>query len=193
MKNKMSLILLLILLFNRLSEAGPSTNRVPITTNLVFYLTGKQVNRPRSEFRSDELMFWGVACTSTHFIPFRTFSSSQAFDFTMVDAAGNKVKKNSRGIKMSQPFQPPTSRSEAARLPAQVTDGCYALFQAEDMFEMLTNGTYELEIRLRLWAQTTNQTPDYEIMTHFMNPPNANIHYGVVVSDLLRVKITKQE
>ena len=183
---------LLAYLIGLVAHAEGLTNRVPITTNLLFALAGKDITVSRDEFLSDELLHWGIKCTSTNFTPFRTFSYNQSFDFHLFDDAGREVKKTKKGRDMSQTVRSPTSMSEAARLTGQLTDGYYALFRTQDIFEMPTNGTYVLRIQLRLWAQTTNQTPDYEIMTHFMKSVGTNIHYGLVVSQPVRVKIIKQ-
>jgi len=161
-----------------------------VTSNLTFYLSGKTNWSPQSQFQYNELIKWNIVAANTN-AAFRTFPYNQAFEFRLFDGTGREVAKTSKGQANSVPFNPPQTMSEVAKLHGHITSESYPLFRAEEMFVLTNRGIYQLEVRMRLWAQVTNHTPDYEVWTHFLKSPSTNTYFGVVVSEPIKVKVVK--
>jgi hypothetical protein len=111
----------------------------------------------------------------------------------MFDESGRPVPKTKVGLLWGEPVELPKTLHEVSRLHGRPSGETYALFRADDLFVITNKGIYDLEARLAIWGKTTNSTPDIEPWLLHQKPPiNTNLHYGVVVSEPLRVKIFKE-
>jgi hypothetical protein len=174
-------------------NASSITNAVPVTTNLIFSLDGKD-GFPKSQFKSDELVNSLLVGTSTNYIKFLVFPFDQAFGFELYDDQGRELAKTERGLANSKSASPPTNMSELNKLASRVLwrdKGDFrALFRPDDMFVITNKGVYDLEVRIRLCVPMTNGVPDYEAMN--LNKWFSNTRYGVIISDPVRVKVIKE-
>jgi hypothetical protein len=189
MKHKIKLLGLLFALASS-ARAAEVTNTASITTNLFFYFTAGTNYLDHSKFPSSDMIRYTIASRDKKPELFRIFTTRQAFGLKLSDASGRPVPRTKFGLLWGQPVDPPKSTREATRLYPRPAGETYFLFRPDDLFVITNRGTYDLEVRLTLWARTTNSVPDIEIWS--IENPKANLHYGVVVSEPLRVKVIKQ-
>jgi len=188
------------------SEHQPqSSNSVFITTNLAFFLTSREQHLfPINQFKSDDLIFYGILGTTTNYIGARHFPSGN-FDFHLFDENGKEVGKTKSGIALTGTPPKPTE----ANITFYRTSGFspfytnekvgeyHELFRPEDVFVITNKGIYDLEIQTRLCVIMTNGSPDLKAMTDWRNITSlGNKFYndfGILTSPPLRVKIIKEK
>jgi hypothetical protein len=174
------------------AEAEMVTNSAAITTNLYFFLTAGTNYLDHSTFRSADWISYTIASRDKKPELFRCFPAQQAFELKLFDESGRPVPKTKLGLSWGAPVKAPKSMREASRVHGRPAGGTYYLFRPNDLFSITNKGSYALEVKLTLWARTTNNTPDIEPLIFHQKPPiNANLHYGVVVSEPLHVRIIK--
>jgi hypothetical protein len=192
MKHKIKLLVLLLALALS-AKAAEVTNTASITTNLFFYFTAGTNYLEHGKFLSGDLIRYTIATHDKKLELFRSFPAHQAFDFKMFDESGKPVSNTKLGLSWREPIEPPKTLHEVSRLHGRPSGETYSLFRPDDLFVITNKGTYDLEFRLTIWGQTTNNIPDIDILLLHQKPPiNTNLHYGVVVSEPLRVKVIKQ-
>jgi hypothetical protein len=168
------------------------TNTASITTNLFFYFRGGTNYHEHGRFSSSDWISYTIVSRDKKPELFRSFPLTQAFDLKMFDEAGKPVPKTMMGLSWTGEVKPPTTRREVRRLHGRPSGETYFLFRPDDLFVLTNKGIYDLEARLTIWGRTTNNVPDIEPWLLLQKTPiETNLHYGVVVSELLRVKIVK--
>jgi hypothetical protein len=192
------------------AQASSITNSAPITSNLALYLL-QSFGPFTNQFRTTDSISYLIRSEPvTNHVFYRVFPVDQAFDFHLFNDAGQEVPKTKRGIAYSKPVRPPRSIVAAANLKGTSSPHMEHLFRPEDRFLMtnggfslndmfvITNkGVYELELRIRIWAQTTNTNgPNYEPWMFSENfvkllVGGTNAHFDVVTSAPVRVKVIK--
>jgi hypothetical protein len=178
-------------------EAGTIADSALITSNLQFYLK-RQFGLATNQFRAEEQIDYVIApIPATNEVFYRRFPFPESFDFHLFSQTGQEIPKSRQGLANSREVHAPKSIDEAARLKGRTHLVEYTLFRPQDMFVISNGGTYELEVRLRLWAQTTNNIPNYEPLMfndNFVKEfiADTNAHFGVVISQPVRVKVIKE-
>lgn len=170
------------------------TNSSPVTTNLLWCLVDAY-GLPTNRFNSNKMItFHVIPVPSTNLVYYRRFPESESFDSRLFDQSGRTVPKTALGVANSQAVHPPNSFGAARRLQPHFLSAAYNLFRPDDMFQITNKGTYELEVRLRLWAQVTNTSgANFEPMAFNKRRfPGTNVLFGVVVSEPIRVEVVKE-
>jgi hypothetical protein len=193
MKTKTWLLAILIPAVISNAPAGQITNTAFIRTNLVLTLK-QRVGPYTNEFNADELIVYCILPVPlTNDVFYRAFPANQSVDSHLFDESGREIAKTKEGLANSQPVRAPQSVDQAASLKGHSVPRPYELFRPDDMFAITNKGTYELEVRVRVWAQITNNSgPKYEMIGYFDKRIGTNAHFGVVTSEPVRVKVVKK-
>jgi hypothetical protein len=174
------------------SKADSTTNSVCVATNFRFFLCSSRHPAPQSQFRSDEMIIYTLAAAGTNTVYHRRLPTEQAFDFKLLDERGQEVPKTKLGLKDSQPVNAPKTRWGVFKLKPQAVDyEPRQLFRPAEMFLITNKGVYELQVRVRLCVPMTNGVPDSGGMLS-NHDFVVSKQFGVVVSELVRVKILKE-
>jgi hypothetical protein len=183
------------------------TNGASVTTNLIFSLN--QDAGPHcftNQYNSSELIDYTLLTIgqegkifdrqspSTPEVFFRMLPKNQSFEFHLYDDQRREVSKTKIGVELSQPVHIPGSSGDVTGMMGKIAPvGAFHVFRPEDVFVMTNKGIYELELKLRIWAQTTNTSgSNYEVIGHFDKRIGTNAHFGIVTSAPARVKIIKE-
>jgi hypothetical protein len=181
------------------ANAESLTNAVPITENLYFQLRGGG-GPPTNWFSASQLIHYEVGSREagsfkTNKSCYRALPPDQSFAFRLFDQTGAEVQKTRLGREYSRVPVEPRSMAQAAGLHARFLDQAhrliYPLFTVNQMFDLTNSGNYELEVRIRIWAQTTNKGPPNEIIG-FSNPNiGTNYQFGLITSPPIRARVVK--
>ena len=183
------------------AHGGQATNQVSVTTNIVFYLTSVKGGEAESRFKSNQSIEYLLHGTSTHFVYFRRFPSGN-FDFHLFDESGREVGKSKAGLAFTDRSRNPTRQElgeEGRKFEGVIVDKELAvydvLFRPDDMFDIASKGTYELEVKARICIIVREGLPDYKAMLDGRNVTPAGYpfvgDFGVVESAPLRVQVIK--
>jgi hypothetical protein len=189
------------------ADAGVLTNPVPVTKTLYFKLRGAS-GPPTNQFPANEVIYCEigsheVASFTNNESFYRAFPPNESLVFRLFDQAGAEGPKTRLGRDYSKSLLVPQSMAKAAELHGHSLDSTHAAiyplfyvapraFSTEQMFVLTNSGSYELEVRIRIWAQTTNRGTPIEI-TGYSNPSiGTNYQFGMVTSPPVRVRIVKQ-
>lgn len=177
-----------------------STNTVPLTTNLLFFLASGKDSGTDNQFDSTDPILYGVCFkpprttgTNPTYIKFLMFPHFQPFDFKLFDQMGGEVSKTKAGRAATQQPHLPTNMKELDRMKQvplrQYMAKASSLFRPEDMFVITNKGVYDLVVRMRICVAMTNGVPDYKAMTSKGFPREP---LGVAVSSPYRAKVIKR-
>lgn len=192
----------MVLMFALCAPASELTNSVNITTNLVFCLEKIKTDGAQSQFKSDEIIRYKIAGTSTNYIGARHFPSGN-FDFHLFDESGKEVTKTKAGLALTGTPPKPTEAGitfyrTSGFSPFFVNEEVVdqnPLFRPDDMFVITNKGIFDLEIKVRLCVIMTNSSPDLKAMTDWRNVTSRGNRYyksfGTLTSPPLRVKVIK--
>lgn len=172
------------------AKAGVVSNTASITTNLFFYFTAGTNYLEHSKFHSGDLIRYTIASRDNKPELFRCFPAHEAFDFKLFDESGKPIPKTKLGLLWGQAGESPKTMRAVSRLHGRPAGETYDLFRADDLFFITNTGIFDLEVRMRLWAQTTNNVPNLEPWR--IRGPRTNINYGLVISEPLHVRIVKE-
>ena len=185
--------LIVSLLGGVLAKAAEATNPVPVAPHLYFQLN-KEFGPATNLFTATEYIHYMINTTGgKHQVFYRYFPPERSFVFRLFDQSGGEVEKTSLGMEYSRPPPIPKSMSEAADLHGSTGSRGAVLFRAEDIFVMTNRGLYQLEVSIRLWAQTTNQGTPNEVIGLMQPEVGTNYLFGVLTSPPVRVQIMKSE
>jgi hypothetical protein len=202
MKTKICLLFLVLTPILSI-PASEITNSVNITTNLVFRLANAKVDDAQSQFKSDEIIRYKIAGTSTNIIGARHFPSGN-FDFHLFDADGSEVSKTKVGLALTGTPPKPTEAGitfyrTSGFSPFFVNEEIVnqnLLFRPDDVFVITNKGVYELEVKARICVIMINGSPDLKAMTDWRNVYSRGYKFykdfGVLTSPPLRVKVIKE-
>jgi len=171
--------------------ALPITNGVPITPDMAFYLISDS-GAATNQFKSDELIFYGL-CTDDRPHYYRALPYKQTFDLKLFDEKGREMPKTVRGLAADEPVISPKGRVDVDRFVAKVMVGheIRALTHPDDLFVIKDKGIYQMEVRIRICVPTTNNVPDFAMITNG-HALLTNRYFCVVTSAPVRVNVIKE-
>ena len=178
--------------------ADSSSNTVPVTANLTFYLETKTGGvGPANQFNSDEMICWALisnVADGTNIVFFRNMPSvGEAFSISLFGKNGAEIPKTKLGNTFSKPLRQP--RNEEDLIQNFKNDGIrrgvlHDFVRPDEMFVIKTNGVYYLEVRMRICVPMTNGVPDTNAMLDYRKAYAAT-NCGIIESPPLRVKVVK--
>jgi|SRR5665213_3198589 len=194
MKTKILFIYAIFFTVALYGNARPIINSVPVTTNLIFSLVSGKTGFPSIQFNSNEMIYRSLIGTSTNYIKYLALPFNKTFDFHLVDDKNKEVPKAARGLANSEIPNLTNHINGSNKFKGQVVRRDIAdmriLFRPDEMFVITNKGVYELDVRIRICVPMTNNAPDYKAMN--LRQWLSNTHYGVVVSNPVRVRIIKE-
>lgn len=146
-----------------------------VKPGMIFELKRKGSIQSVDEFDVSETLVYKISATGTNVFSVGQLPISQRFIFTLRDSHGAEVPKTRVGRESSPEDYAPVS-TRRLRWTTVASDSSIAkeLFKIQDYFDIQRPGTYELQIKLRLWVK------------------RADSSYGLVISRPLVVKIVKR-
>ncbi len=191
MKTKLYIYSAMIFIMASNGTALPTTNGVPITPDIAFYLV-KNFGPATNQFKSDELICQGLYTDdNSHY--YRVLPYNQTFDFKMFDEKGREMPKTARGRAADEPVTPPKGRIDYDKFVAKIMGGheVRALARPDELFVIKDKGGYQMEVRIRICVPTTNNVPDFAMMTNGIQLLT-NRYFCVVTSAPVRVNVIKE-
>ena len=172
------------------------TNFVMVTPKLIFCLANRTSSKYAAEqFKSDDLICYKLIGVDTNYVFYRKFNYNQTYELKLTDANGKIVPKTKMGLAMDEPPVLPRSRMEVPESNGTIVRedmaDFRALFRADEIFAITNKGSYQMEIRMRIYVPATNGVLDISSMTNgykFL----ASKHFGVLSSPPLCVKVVKE-